>query len=190
MEPEFNLFVSVMKGFETPACEEMKDLLEQLGDPNPEAKTTIARGLIYAYTNLDPFIVIKRVRDLVWDDEFRYPLLLKIRPIERVVETDLEEIKRVCTELAEKKIDKYETFRITLERRFTDVPRDELIDVAASNIDRQVDLNNPDKVVFVEVLEESTGIAVILPEDELSILKEREIRDFTAFEDQLKKDEI
>jgi tRNA(Ser,Leu) C12 N-acetylase TAN1 len=189
MKKEFNLFVSVMKGFEIPACEEMKDLLEHLGDLNPEATTTIARGLIVAYTNLDPFSVIAKVRELIWNDEFRYPLILKIRPIERVVKADLEEIKSACTDLAEKKIGKSETFRITLERRFTDVPRDDLIGTAAANIDRKVDLKNPDKIVFIEVLEESTGISVLSPEDELSILKEQEKRDFTAFEEQLKRDE-
>ena len=187
MEFEFNLFVSVMKGFEIPACEEMKDLLEQLGDVTPSATTSIARGIILAYTNLDPFVVIKKIRESVWKNEFPYPLILKLRPIERVVKADLEEIKRVCAELTEKKIDEDETFRITLERRFTSIARNDLIVTAATNIDRKVALSNPDKIVFMEVLEELAGISVLSQEDELSIPKEEEKRDFQVFEDQLKE---
>jgi tRNA acetyltransferase TAN1 len=188
MKLEFNLFVSVMKGFEVPACEEMKDLLEQLGDANPNATTSIARGIILAYTNLDPFFVIEKMRELVWKNEFPYPLILKIRPIECVVKADLEEMKKVCAELAEKKIDENETFRITLERRFTSIARNDLIAAAATNIDRKVDLSNPDKIVFIEVLEELAGISVLSQEDELSIPKEEEKRDIKSFEDQLKKE--
>jgi len=177
-----------MKGFEIPACEEMKDLLEQLGDTNPQVTTSRAQGIILAYTNLDPFIVIKKIKELIQKDKFRYLLILKIRPIESVVEADLEEIKQVCSKLAEKKIKKDETFRITLERRFTNVVRNELIMAAASNIDRKVDLKNADKIVFIEVLEESVGISILTTEDEVSIIKEQEKRDFKQFEDQLKKD--
>jgi len=177
-----------MKGFEIPACEEMKDLLEQLGDTNPQVTTSIAQGIIRANTNLDPFIVIKKIKELIQKDKFRYLLILKIRPIESVVESDLEEIKQVCSKLAEKKIKKDETFRITLERRFTNVVRNELIMAAASNIDRKVDLKNADKIVFIEVLEESVGISILTTEDEVSIIKEQEKRDFKQFEDQLKKD--
>lgn len=189
MEFKFNLFVSVMKGFEIPACEEMKDLLEQLGDTNPQVTTSIAQGIILAYTNLDPFIVIKRIKELIQKDKFRYLLILKIRPIESVVETDLEEIKQVCSNLVDKKIRKNETFRITLERRFTNVARNDLITAAASNIDRKVDLKQADKIVFIEVLENSVGISILSPEDEVSIIKEQEKRDFLKFEDRLKKDE-
>ena len=187
MELEFNLFVSVRKGFEIPACEEMKDLLEQLGDTNPQSTTTIAQGIILAYTNLDPFFAIRRIKELIWKDEFRYSLILKIRPIESVVETDLEEIMQVCSNLTEKKIDKNETFRITLERRFTNVARNDLITAAASKIDRKVDLKQADKIVFIEVLEDVAGISILSPEDEVSIIKEQEKRDFKQFEEQLKK---
>ena len=185
---KFNLFVSVMKGFEIPACEEMKDLLEQLGDTTPQVTPSVAQGIILAYTNLDPFIVIKKIKELIQKDKFRYFLILKLRPIESVVEADLDEIKQVCSKLAEKKIKKEETFRITLERRFTNIARNELIIAAASNIDRKVDLKQADKIVFIEVLEDSVGISILSPEDKVSVIKEQEKRDFKKFEDQSKKD--
>jgi tRNA acetyltransferase TAN1 len=177
-----------MRGFEIPACEEMKDLLEQLGDISPDATTTKARGIIVAKTNLDPFTVIKKVRELIWKNEFPYKVILKLRPIERIVNSNLEEIQQACAELAEKKIDNNQSFRVTLERRFTNIERNDLIIAAASNIDRKVDLNNPDMIVFIEVLEDSAGISILKQADELSILKEEEKRDFKKFEDRLKKD--
>jgi tRNA(Ser,Leu) C12 N-acetylase TAN1 len=176
---KFNLFVS--------ACEEMKDLLEQLGDTNPQVTTSIAQGIILAYTNLDPFIVIKKIKELIQKNKFRYLLILKIRPIESVVASDLEEIKQVCSKLAEMKINKDETFRVTLERRFTNIARNDLITSAASNIDRKVDLKQADKIVFIEVLEDSVGISILSPEDEVSIIKEHEKRVFKKFEEKLQE---
>jgi len=93
-------------------------------------------------------------------------------PIEAVVATNLEEIKSKATELASN-IAENETFRITLEKRFTTLPSREIIDAVAKDIKRKVDLTKPDKVLLIEVVGGLTGVSVIKTESVLSMLKEK-----------------
>jgi tRNA acetyltransferase TAN1 len=93
-------------------------------------------------------------------------------PIEKVLRTDLSEIQRIATELGSK-IGKKEAFRVTVEKRFTETPTSDIIDAAAANIENKVDLNEPDKILLVEIVGGFTGISVIKPNDILSVMKEK-----------------
>jgi tRNA acetyltransferase TAN1 len=172
MMRDFNLIVTTARGNEEDACSEIWYLLGEIGDTAAEIEKTAAKGLIVARTALDPFDVIAEFRGTLGDqpEEFRYSL--RIIPIERVVQTDLEEIQEVATELASK-IRADETFRVTVEKRFSGISSSEIIQAAAVNIDREVSLEDPNRIVLVEVIGERTGVSVIEPTDILSIRKER-----------------
>jgi len=43
----------------------------------------------------------------------------------------------------------------------------------AANIERRVDLENPDKIVLVEIVGKFTGISVMKPGDFFSVMKEK-----------------
>jgi len=184
---KFNLLVSVNRRFEKSACASLKALLEAIGDESPIVDKTYASGLIVAQTKLDPFEVVAHIRKLVQAREFHYEHLLKIRPIMQTFPLDLEQLRTVCRNLAEKYIKLTETFRITLERRFTEISRKIIIEAAAADINRNVQLGNPDKVVFIGVLANICGVSVLKSDDILSIAKEKEKADFAAFMEQLKK---
>ena len=85
-------------------------------------------------------------------------------PIERVVPTDLEEIKRVSLELAAR-IGEQESFRVTVEKRFTTLHSKDIIEAAAGDITRKADLENPDKILLIEVLGALTGVSLLKPSD-------------------------
>jgi tRNA acetyltransferase TAN1 len=84
----------------------------------------------------------------------------------------LGEIQRVATQLSSK-IGEKETFRITVEKRFTETPTKDIIEAAAANIERQVNLNNPDKILLIEVIGGLTGVSVIKPDEILAVIKEK-----------------
>lgn len=169
---DFNLIVTTARGNEEDACSEIWYLLGEIGDTAAEIEKTAVKGLVIARTALNPFDVIAKFRGTLRDqpEEFRYSL--RIIPIERVVQTDLEEIQEVATELASK-IRADETFRVTIEKRFSGISSSEIIQAAAANIDREVSLESPNRIVLVEVIGERTGVSVIEPTDILSIRKER-----------------
>ncbi|MCW3993414.1 MAG: THUMP domain-containing protein, partial [Candidatus Bathyarchaeota archaeon] len=102
--------------------------------------------------------------------EFRYTF--RVIPIEKVVRTDLGEIERATTELVSR-IEEGESFRVTVEKRFTGTSSKDIIEAVAGNIERKVDLGNPDKIVLIEVVGGLTGISIIRPEQILVVIKER-----------------
>ena len=173
MISDFNLVATTSRGNERPMCNELFYLLkDELGDPDPQTAKTKIRGLIVAKTTLDPFAVIEKLRDILKERPYEFRYALRIVPIERVVPTDLAEIKRVTQELAAK-IGEQESFRVTVEKRFTALHSKEIIEAAASDIKRKADMNNPDRILQIEILGALTGISLLKPSDVLSVMKEK-----------------
>ena len=135
-------------------------------------ETTEISGLIVAKTSLDPFQAVQKLREMLRRSpaEFRYTL--KVVPIETVVPTRLKDIEEAATQLSAK-IGENETFRVTVEKRHTELSTKKIIEAAAKHIDREVNLKNPDRIVLIEVMGGATGISVIKPDDILSIAKEK-----------------
>ncbi len=169
---DFNLLITTARGSEEDACSEIWYLIGEMGDREVKVDKTGISGLVAAKTVLNPFEVIKKLRAILKErpSEFRYTL--RAIPVEKVVSTDLNEIQQVVAELASK-IAENETFRITLEKRFTSTPTREIIEAAAANIHRKVNLTKPDRIVLIEVVGGLTGVSVVKPDDVLSTSKER-----------------
>ncbi len=148
-------------------------LLREIGDEKALYDRSGIPGLVIVKSSLNPFEVIRRLRELAEERPWEFRYVLKITPIEIVVPTDLEKIKEAVAELASK-ISENETFRITVNKRATTLSTREIIETAASVINRKVDLKNPDKIVQIEVLGGTTGISIIRQGDILSIAKIRE----------------
>ncbi len=86
----------------------------------------------------------------------------------------MEEIKKATAELA-KKIGENETFRVTIEKRFTNLHSKELIEAAVGEIKNTANLENPDKIILIEVLGALTGLSLLKPNDMLAVMKEKMI---------------
>lgn len=147
-------------------------LKDELGDAEAQAAKTKIRGLIVAKTTLDPCTVIEKFRTILKERPYEFRYALRILPIERVVPTDLEEIKRATAELAAK-IGENESFRVTVEKRFTILHTNDLIEVAAGDIKRTANLENPDRILLIEVLGALTGLSLLKPSDILAVVKEK-----------------
>ncbi|MCW4047547.1 MAG: THUMP domain-containing protein [Candidatus Bathyarchaeota archaeon] len=173
MLKDFNLLATTSRGNERQMCYELSYLLHDLlGDPSPVADKTGIRGLVAAKTSLNPFEVIEKFRAILQERPYEFRYALRILPIERVVHTDLEEVKRVALELAAG-IAENESFRVTVEKRFTSLHSRDFIEAAAASIARKADLENPDKILLIEVLGGLTGMSLIKPNDVLAVVKEK-----------------
>ncbi|MEM2320076.1 MAG: THUMP domain-containing protein [Candidatus Bathyarchaeia archaeon] len=169
---DFNLLATTSRGNEDEACSELWYLLGQVGDSAPVIDKTGVSGLIAAKTALNPFEVVEKFRLILRERPYEFRYTLRVIPIEKVVRTDLGEIQRATLELGSR-IEKNETYRITVEKRFTETSTRDIIEAAASVIDRKVDLNNPDKILLIEVIGGLTGISLVKPTDILSVVKEK-----------------
>ncbi|MEM3715940.1 MAG: THUMP domain-containing protein [Candidatus Bathyarchaeia archaeon] len=169
---DFNLLVSTSKGNENNACSEIWFLLGELGDREALVDRTEVAGLVVVKTKLDPFEVVEGLRRILKERPWEFRYTLKVIPIEVVVRTRLDEIRRAAASLHHKILEN-ETFRVTVEKRHTEMSTKDIIDAAVENLNRKVDLNNPDKIILIEVLGRLTGISVIRPKDILSVTKEK-----------------
>jgi len=170
---DFNLLATTSRGNERQMCSELNYLLkEKTGDPAPVVDKTGIRGLVAAKTSLNPREVIEKFRAVLQERPYEFRYALRIIPVERAVPTDLDEVKRVAEELAAN-IGENETFRVTVEKRFTSLHSRDLIEAVATDIDRKVDLENPDKILLIEVVGGITGISLIKPSEVLAVIKEK-----------------
>jgi tRNA acetyltransferase TAN1 len=172
MLKEFNLLATTARGYESHARAELLSLFKEIGDDAPSVERTGISGLIAVKTVLNPFEVVEQFRRILHERPYEFRYALRIIPIERVVRTDLNEIEKAVAELGSK-IGKEETFRLTLEKRFTATHSREIIERAAANVKRKVDLAKPDRIILIEVVGGLTGLSLIEPRDVLSILKEK-----------------
>jgi tRNA acetyltransferase TAN1 len=169
---DFNLLATTYRGNEYDACSELQYLLGKIGDNAPIVGRTGVSGLIAAKTVFDPLEVIEKFRRILIERPYELRYILRVIPVEKVVRTDLVEIERIAI-LLSSKIGENETFRITVEKRFSGMSTQEIIQAAAENIERKVDLNKPDKILLIEVVGGLTGMSVIKPNEILSVLKEK-----------------
>jgi tRNA acetyltransferase TAN1 len=154
-------------------CSELSYLLKELlNDPVPVVAKTGIRGLVAAKTSLDPCEVIEKFRAILKERPYEFRYALRIIPIERVLPTNLDEVKKVATELASD-IAENETFRVTVEKRFTRLHSRDFIEAAADGIERKADLEHPDRILLIEVLGGLTGMSLIKPSSLLAVLKEK-----------------
>jgi tRNA acetyltransferase TAN1 len=118
----------------------------------------------------NPKALLSFITDFVRSEPFRVRFILRIIPVDRVVDTKVEGIVKAVKELSSS-IGPGETFRITIEARDSPYSDKELIDAIADAVDRKVSLDAPDKVVLLEIFGEYSGVSVISPNEIISIQK-------------------
>ena len=171
---DFNLVVSTSRGNERNTCSEMWYLLGEVGDRGSSIETTSVIGLVVAKTKLDPIKAILDLRLLLKDRPWEFKYTLKLVPVQVVVEAKLEEIERAALGLAQG-IKKQEKFRITIEKRHTNLSSKTVIDTIAKRIERTVDLDSPNKILMVEIIGELAGLSLITSDGILSVEREKRV---------------
>ena len=169
---EFNLLITTTRGNEAEVCSEIWYLLGEIGDNSIYVDKTGISGLIVAKTTFQPHEAIRKLRKLLEERPYEFRYSLRIIPIQEVVQTDLDEITEKAAQLAVE-IEENNSFRITVEKRHSDISRIDIIEVVAKDIHRKVNLKNPQKIILIEVVGGLTGISVISPKDIISTTKER-----------------
>lgn len=165
-----NLIVTCARHLEPETEEELRGFLDEFGDSDPKVTITSMSGILTAETKLEPVDAVRKIKEMLLDEPWSVRYCLRIIPIQRVVETKIEEIEKVVEELSDN-ISKDEKYRISIEKRNSDMSSQEIIKKIASKIKSQVSLEFPDKVVLIEILGNKTGISVLKKSDILSTEK-------------------
>ena len=174
MLKDFNLLVSTSRGNERNTCSEMWYLIGEAGDRTAVVERTQMIGLVVARTKIEPVTAIDRLRSLLLERPWEFRYTLKVTPITGTVASDPKEIADFAAKLSET-MKKDEKYRITVEKRRTSISGRALIDAVAERIDREVDLDEPDKIVLIQIVGEITGVSVIPPDKILSVEREKRL---------------
>jgi len=132
------------------------------------------QGLIAVATTLNHRKVVSKIKKLINQNTNFFQYILKIVPIDYVCQTNIRTIKAIIQKHYKEYINNHESFMIELNRRKNEIiERDILIESIAKVIENEVNLENPDKIVRIEVLGKFTGISFLKPYD---IIKARNTR--------------
>ena len=165
-----NLIITCARHLEGDAEEEITDILDELGDSDVKISISSMSGIITVQTKLDPIEVVRKMKETLLDEPWSIRYCLRVIPVQKVVETNIEEIEKTISSMSDQ-IEEKESYRILIEKRNSDISSKEIITKIANGIKNKVSLDFPDKVILIEILGIVTGISILKKSDILSLEK-------------------
>ena len=74
-------------------------------------------------------------------------------------------------------IQQNDSYRITIEKRNTDMSSTEIITEIAKTLPNKVSLNQPDWIILIEILGDKTGISILKDDEMFSLDKSKRMSD-------------
>jgi len=155
-----NLIVTCPRNLELEAESEIKKILNELDDQEPEIFQTDMRGILMVNTILEPLKIIDWVKNKINDEPWFFRYCLRIIPVQKTTDTDIDKIKQNVMNL-KSIIQENDSYRITVEKRNSNLPSSQIINEIAKIIPNKVSLDEPDWVILVEIFGEKTCISIL-----------------------------
>jgi len=165
-----NLIVTCARHLEGDTEDELIDILDELGDSDVKISVSSMSGIITVETKLDPIQVVRKMKEKLLDEPWSIRYCLRVIPIQKIVETNIEEIEKIISNMSNQ-IEEKESYRILIEKRNSNISSKEIITKIANGIKNKVSLDFPDKVILIEILGIVTGISILKKSDILSLEK-------------------
>jgi len=164
-----NLILTSAKGLEARASAEFKEIALLSGVRKVSLERSPYDGVVEIEAE-NPKGLLTFLAEFVKSEPFKVRYILRVMPVDKVVDTKMDDIAKAVKDLSPN-IGPGESFRVTIEARDSPYGDKELIDAVADIVDRKVSLGSPDKIVFLQIFGEYTGVSVVAPQDILSIPK-------------------
>ena len=171
-----NLIITCARNLESETKNEIKKILDELGDQEPEILNVGMRGILMVDTTIEPSKIIDWIRNKIIEEPWLIRYCLRIIPIQSITETNIDKIKQNVIKLKDS-IQKNDSYRITVEKRNTSVSTNEIITEVAKIFPNKVSLNKPDFTVLIEILGDKTGISILKDSELFSLDKSKRISD-------------
>jgi tRNA acetyltransferase TAN1 len=163
-----NLIITCARHLEPEASE--GKILEDFGDSEPKITITNMSGILTVKTQLEPVEVVKKIKEMILDEPWSIRYCLRIIPMQKFVDTDIEKIDETVSEISNS-ITEDDTYRISIEKRNSQMVSQELIKKIAEKFKNKVSLENPDKIIQIEILGGKTGVSILSKGEILSLEK-------------------
>ena len=149
---------------------EITKLLDEFGDSNPKVLKTRFSGILKAQTVLEIHELIKKIREKIEDEPWELRYSSRIIPIQKICPTDLISIRENVIDLISI-IKRNETYKISIEKRDSELCRNDIISNIANLLTNNVSLEQPDWEIIIQIIGSETGISVMPKNSILSISK-------------------
>ena len=171
-----NLIITCARNLEPETKKEIKKILNQLDDQEPEILNVGMRGILMVNTVIEPSKIIDLVKNKIIEEPWLIRYCLRIIPIQSITETEIDKIKQNVIKLKDT-IQKNDSYRITIEKRNTDISSNEIITEIAKIFPNKVSLNQPDWIILIEILGDKTGISILKNNELFSLDKSKRMSD-------------
>ena len=171
-----NLLVTCARNLETETKNEIGKILDEIGDQESEILNVGMRGILMVNTSIEPAKIIDWVNDKVVEEPWLIRYCLRMIPIQSVTETEMSKITKEVIKLKDV-IQQNDSYRITIEKRNTDMSSNEIITEVAKIFPNKVSLNQPDWVILIEILADKTGISILKENEIFSLYKAKRMSD-------------
>ena len=165
-----NLIITCARHLEPETKEELMEIFEEYGDPDAKVTVTNMSGILTAETKLEPIELVRKIKEKFLDEPWSIRYCLRIIPIQKIAKSEIEEIEETIDSMSELILDD-ETYRISIEKRNSNLSSKEIITKIAGKIKNKVSLEFPDKVILIEIIGNKTGMSILKKSDILSIEK-------------------
>lgn len=165
-----NLIVTCSRHLEEEATDEILKTLATFGDSDAKAGHSRFSGIVIVDTSLDPFQVINKIKTKILDEPWSIRYCHRFIPIQESTKSTLDNIVTSVQKYTDK-MQPDDSYRITIEKRGSDLSTKEIIDSVAEIIKNKVSLEEYDWNVIVEILGDIAGISILKEEDIVSTLK-------------------
>jgi len=171
-----NLIITCARNLESETKNEIRKILDELGDQEPEILNVGMRGILMVNTIIEPSKIIDWVRNKIVEEPWLIRYCLRIIPIQSITETNIDKIKQNVIKLKDS-IQKNDSYRITVEKRNTSISTNEIITEVAKIFPNKVSLIKPDLIVLIEILGDKTGISILKDSELFSLDKSKRMSD-------------
>ena len=171
-----NLLVTCARNLETETKKEIEKILDDLGDQQSEILNVGMRGILMVNTNVEPSKIITWIKNKVVEEPWLIRYCLRMIPIQCITETDMSKITENVIKLKDV-IQQNDSYRITIEKRNTNMSSTEIIGEIAKMFSNKVSLNQPDWMILIEILGDKTGISILKDNEVFSLDKAKRMSD-------------
>ena len=163
-----NLIVTCPRHFEPDAISEISQILEEMGDESSKIQKSKLSGILLIDTKCNPIEVSHKIREKIHDEPWSIRYISRVIPIQKWIPNELDKIISEAKKISEK-IQEDQKYRITIEKRNSDISSQDIITKIAECVKREVSLDNPDYIILVEIVGGFTGISLVEKNDILSV---------------------
>ncbi|HLD97618.1 MAG TPA: THUMP domain-containing protein [Candidatus Nanoarchaeia archaeon] len=152
---------------------ELREVLKQAGE-KPQIGQTEIEGLFkVAVSNARQ--AVAKIKSLCKSNPNLFSVTHHFTPIDNWCQSDVQAMQKLIRQVSED-IETNEKWKMGLNKRHWDkLEGVQLIIKLTDVVDRKnVDLDNPDKIVQVEIIGKEAGIALLAPKDVLDVAREKE----------------